>query len=62
MYSLETTEISFLSVLECLLAAGGLRRYFNPPWYSGTMIPNTPYDPTVLRTAFEKAIVLHPSL
>jgi asparagine synthase (glutamine-hydrolysing) len=37
--------------------SGGLRRYFNPPWYSGTMIPNTPYDPTVLRTAFEKAVI-----
>jgi asparagine synthase (glutamine-hydrolysing) len=37
--------------------SGGLRRYFNPPWYSETMIPNTPYDPTVLRTAFEKAVI-----
>jgi hypothetical protein len=33
--------------------AGGLRRWYNPPWFSET-IPSTPYDPTVLREAFER--------
>jgi asparagine synthase (glutamine-hydrolysing) len=37
--------------------SGGLRRYFNPPWYSESIIPYTPYDPAVLRVAFEKAVV-----
>jgi asparagine synthetase B (glutamine-hydrolysing) len=40
--------------------SGGLRRYFNPPWYSESIIPYTPYDPAVLRVAFEKVIDLHP--
>ncbi|CAA6658823.1 unnamed protein product [Spirodela intermedia] len=35
---------------------GGLRRWYNPPWYS-ERIPSTPYDPLVLREAFEKAVV-----
>ncbi|XP_070031284.1 asparagine synthetase [glutamine-hydrolyzing] 2 isoform X1 [Nicotiana tomentosiformis] len=35
---------------------GGLRRWYNPPWYSET-IPSTPYDHLVLRKAFEKAVV-----
>ncbi|MBA0804965.1 hypothetical protein Gohar_004515 [Gossypium harknessii] len=33
---------------------GALRRWYNPPWYS-EKIPSTPYDPKVLREAFEKA-------
>ncbi|WRX10924.1 Asparagine synthase - like 1 [Theobroma cacao] len=33
---------------------GGLRRWYNPLWYS-EQIPSTPYDPRVLREAFEKA-------
>ncbi|KAK1263044.1 Asparagine synthetase [glutamine-hydrolyzing] 2 [Acorus gramineus] len=32
---------------------GELRRWYNPPWYSES-IPSTPYDPLVLREAFEK--------
>ncbi|GFY80257.1 asparagine synthetase 2 [Actinidia rufa] len=32
---------------------GGLRRWYNPPWFS-EHIPSTPYDPLVLREAFEK--------
>lgn len=31
---------------------GGLRRWYNPPWFSEA-IPSTPYDPLVLRRAFE---------
>ncbi|TYJ04237.1 hypothetical protein E1A91_A12G079400v1 [Gossypium mustelinum] len=34
---------------------GALRRWYNPPWYS-EKIPSTPYDPKVLREAFEKAV------
>ncbi|CAM6020844.1 unnamed protein product [Sphagnum balticum] len=37
--------------------SGGLRRYFNPSWYSESIIPYTPYDPAVLRVAFEKAVI-----
>lgn len=33
--------------------AGGLRRWYNPPWFL-ECIPSTPYDPLVLREAFEK--------
>ena len=33
---------------------GGLRRYYNPPWFSETFVPSTPYDPLTLRAAFEK--------
>lgn len=36
---------------------GGLRRYYNPPWFSETYVPTTPYDPLALRAAFEKAVV-----
>lgn len=32
--------------------AGGFRRWYNPPWFSEA-IPSTPYDPLVLRKAFE---------
>ncbi|KAK1269290.1 Asparagine synthetase [glutamine-hydrolyzing] 2 [Acorus gramineus] len=35
---------------------GELRRWYNPPWYSES-IPPTPYDPLVLREAFEKAVI-----
>lgn len=35
---------------------GGLRRWYNPQWYS-ECIPSTPYDPLVLREAFEKAVI-----
>ncbi|KAF8402627.1 hypothetical protein HHK36_010716 [Tetracentron sinense] len=31
---------------------GGLRRWYNPPWFSEA-IPSTPYDPLVLRRTFE---------
>ncbi|KAE8671523.1 Asparagine synthetase 2 [Hibiscus syriacus] len=36
------------------MSAEGIRRWYNPPWYS-EKIPSTPYDPKVLREAFEKA-------
>ncbi|XP_051118011.1 asparagine synthetase [glutamine-hydrolyzing] 2-like [Andrographis paniculata] len=36
---------------------GGLRRWYNPPWYTEDIIPSGPYDPLVLRKAFEKAVV-----
>ncbi|KAL6526435.1 Asparagine synthetase [Orobanche hederae] len=35
---------------------GGLRRWYNPPWYA-EQIPSAPYEPLVLRKAFEKAVV-----
>ncbi|KAL3622078.1 Asparagine synthetase [Castilleja foliolosa] len=35
---------------------GGLRRWYNPPWFA-EQIPSTPYEPLVLRKAFEKAVV-----
>ncbi|KAL6554850.1 Asparagine synthetase [Orobanche gracilis] len=35
---------------------GGLRRWYNPPWYA-EQIPSAPYEPFVLRKAFEKAVV-----
>lgn len=35
---------------------GGLRRWYNPSWFSES-IPSTPYDPLVLRHAFEKAVI-----
>ncbi|KAF5960509.1 hypothetical protein HYC85_001718 [Camellia sinensis] len=36
--------------------SGGLRRWYNPPWFP-EQVPSTPYDPLVLREAFEKAVV-----
>lgn len=33
--------------------AGALRRWYNPQWFS-EQIPSTPYDPIILRKAFEK--------
>ncbi|GJS79071.1 putative transcription elongation factor SPT5 homolog 1 [Tanacetum coccineum] len=38
------------------IKTGGLRRWYNPPWYS-ECIPSTPYDPLVLRHAFEKVVI-----
>lgn len=35
---------------------GSLRRYYEPQWFSEA-IPTTPYDPLLLRKAFEKAVV-----
>ncbi|XP_027155698.1 asparagine synthetase [glutamine-hydrolyzing]-like [Coffea eugenioides] len=35
---------------------GGLRRWYNPPWFSEA-IPSTPYEPLVLRRAFENAVI-----
>ncbi|XP_077239423.1 asparagine synthetase [glutamine-hydrolyzing] isoform X2 [Tasmannia lanceolata] len=35
---------------------GGFRRWYNHPWYSEA-IPSTPYDPMVLRKAFEDAVI-----
>ncbi|KAB1225745.1 Asparagine synthetase [glutamine-hydrolyzing] [Morella rubra] len=35
---------------------GGLRRWYNPPWFSEA-VPSTPYDPLVLRRAFENAVI-----
>ncbi|KAL5710158.1 asparagine synthase (glutamine-hydrolyzing) [Ranunculus cassubicifolius] len=35
---------------------GGLRRWYNPTWFSES-IPSTPYDPLVLRHAFENAVI-----
>lgn len=34
-----------------------MRRWYNPPWYS-EQIPSTPYDPIVLRNAFEEVKVI----
>jgi asparagine synthase (glutamine-hydrolysing) len=36
--------------------AGGMRRWYNPPWYLEA-IPSTPYDPLSLRQAFECAVI-----
>lgn len=35
---------------------GGLRRYYNPPWFD-EHIPSTPLDLPALRSAFEKAVI-----
>ncbi|KAG1338028.1 Asparagine synthetase [glutamine-hydrolyzing] [Cocos nucifera] len=35
---------------------GGFKRWYNPPWYSES-IPSVPYDPLVLRKAFEDAVI-----
>ncbi|KAG0597217.1 hypothetical protein M758_UG321500 [Ceratodon purpureus] len=35
---------------------GGLRRYYNPPWFNES-IPAQPYDPLTLRQAFEKSVI-----
>jgi asparagine synthase (glutamine-hydrolysing) len=34
-------------------AAAGFRRWYNPAWFL-EQVPATPYDPLVLRAAFEK--------
>ncbi|KAL4189732.1 hypothetical protein AMTRI_Chr08g166850 [Amborella trichopoda] len=36
--------------------SGGFKRWYNPPWYNEG-IPSTPYDPLVLRKAFENAVI-----
>lgn len=36
--------------------AGGLTRYYQPTWFSEA-IPATPYDPLILREAFERAVI-----
>ncbi|KAJ8749765.1 hypothetical protein K2173_012316 [Erythroxylum novogranatense] len=36
--------------------SGGLRRWYNPPWFSEA-IPLTPYDPLALRRSFENAVI-----
>ncbi|KAF5751358.1 putative asparagine synthetase [Tripterygium wilfordii] len=36
--------------------AGGSRQWYNPPWFSEA-VPSTPYDPLVLRHAFEDAVI-----
>ncbi|KAH7690021.1 Asparagine synthase (glutamine-hydrolyzing) protein [Dioscorea alata] len=35
---------------------GGMRQWYNPPWFS-EHIPSTPYDRLFLREAFEKAVI-----
>ncbi|KAG1365691.1 putative Asparagine synthetase [glutamine-hydrolyzing] [Cocos nucifera] len=35
---------------------GGFKRWYNPPWYSES-IPSVPYDPLILRKAFENAVI-----
>ncbi|KAK2643589.1 hypothetical protein Ddye_025352 [Dipteronia dyeriana] len=35
---------------------GGMKRWYNPHWFSES-IPSTPYDPLVLRGAFENAVI-----
>nr|CAD1841919.1 unnamed protein product [Ananas comosus var. bracteatus] len=35
---------------------GGYKRWYNPPWYAEA-IPSVPYDPLVLRKAFESAVI-----
>ncbi|RVW56595.1 Asparagine synthetase [glutamine-hydrolyzing] 1 [Vitis vinifera] len=35
---------------------GGFKRWYNPPWFSEA-IPSAPYDPLVLRRAFENAVI-----
>lgn len=37
---------------------GGLRRWYNPPWFSEA-VPSTPYDPIVLRRALENVQFFH---
>ncbi|XP_009622719.1 asparagine synthetase [glutamine-hydrolyzing] [Nicotiana tomentosiformis] len=35
---------------------GGFRRWYNPQWFSEA-VPSNPYDPLVLRRAFENAVI-----
>ncbi|EEC75023.1 hypothetical protein OsI_11112 [Oryza sativa Indica Group] len=37
-------------------AAGGLRRWYKPQWFAEN-VPATPYQPLLLREAFEKAVI-----
>lgn len=34
------------------------KRWYSPPWYSG-FIPSVPFDPIVLRKAFENVSLMH---
>lgn len=45
--------MSFTYPLNLVAFSGGLRRWYNPPWFSEN-IPSTPYNPLVLRESFEK--------
>lgn len=50
-----------VSFENCVYLVGGLRRWYNPPWYSELVpstLPSTPYDPLVLRNAFEQVFIL----
>ncbi|KAL1066732.1 hypothetical protein V6Z11_D12G080700 [Gossypium hirsutum] len=49
-----SVPFSAFYLLHSQMSAGALRRWYNPPWYS-EKIPSTPYNPKVLREAFEKA-------
>ncbi|OAY74330.1 Asparagine synthetase (glutamine-hydrolyzing) [Ananas comosus] len=35
---------------------GGYKRWYSPPWYAEA-VPSVPYDPLVLRKAFESAVI-----
>lgn len=39
--------------MERTFLVGGLRRWYNPPWFS-ELVPSTPYDPLLVRNTFEK--------
>jgi asparagine synthase (glutamine-hydrolysing) len=55
LFCFPTVNLFLLSFL------GSLRRWYNPPWFS-EIVPSTPYDPLVLRDAFEKACALSSAL
>lgn len=38
-----------------------MKRWYNPPWFAET-VPSTPYDPLVLRRAFENVIFVNVNL
>jgi hypothetical protein len=59
IHLMPATSLFSLSLLICFLQSflGALRRWYNPPWFS-EVVPSTPYDPLVLREAFEKACAL----
>lgn len=39
--------------MEQTFPVGGLRRWYNPPWFS-ELVPSNPYDPLAVRNTFEK--------
>ncbi|XP_044505144.1 asparagine synthetase [glutamine-hydrolyzing] 1 [Mangifera indica] len=39
-----------------LSKSGGLKQWYNPPWFS-EVVPSTPYDSLALRRAFENAVI-----